>query len=256
MSIGQNPKLEDFEKYLFIVLKAIAYNQNSKTIEIEQQSFIIGPNYVISFQETEGDTFENIRDRIRSAKGKIRKMGADYLVHGLMDSIIDNYFTILSVMGEEIEVIEEQLVKDPEPEVLSQINALKRNLIFLRKSVWPLREVISGMQRNDSKLIKTTTMAYLRDIYDHTIQVIDTIETFRDMASGMVDVYLSSLSNRTNDVMKVLTIIATIFIPLTFITGLYGMNFDFIPELHAFAWGIMIVISAVMLIYFRKRKWI
>lgn len=222
---------------------------------------ILGSDFVISFQEREGDVFNPIRERIRSGKGRIRKMGADYLAYALVDAIVDNYFIILEKLGEKIEDIEEELVTDPSPETLQAIHNLKREMIFLRKSVWPLREVVSGMERGESALLKETTGVYLRDVYDHTIQVIDTIETFRDMLSGMLDIYLSSVSNRMNEVMKVLTIIATIFIPLTFIAGIYGMNFQYIPEL-GWRWGyfavlfVMVIIGIGMVTHFRKKKWL
>jgi len=258
---GQRPKAEDLGDYLFIVLKMIYHDENEDEIMGEQVSLILGQNYVISFQEREGDIFNPIRERIRNGKGRIRKAGADYLAYALIDAIVDHYFVILEKLGEKIESLEEELVTNPIPETLQMIHTLKRNLIFLRKSVWPLREVISGLERGESPLITEPTGIYLRDVYDHTIQVIDTIETFRDMVSGMLDIYLSSLSNRMNEVMKVLTIIATIFIPLTFIVGIYGMNFKFMPELE-WHWGyptaliIMLLLVGFMLLYFRRKKWL
>jgi magnesium transporter len=228
---------------------------------MEQISLILGPNFVFSFQEKEGDVFDPIRERIRNGKGRIRKMGTDYLMYALLDSIVDNYFIILEKLGEKIELLEEKLVTRPTPDTLSTIHQLKREMIFLRKAVWPLREVISGLERNDSSMIKESTRIYLRDVYDHTIQTIDTIETFRDMVSGMLDIYLSSVSNRLNSVMKVLTIIATIFMPLTFLAGIYGMNFKYMPELewrwsYPVIWLIMAGIGFFMLLYFRKKKWL
>jgi len=261
MNTDQRPKIEDFGDYIFIILKMIYYNEKKNEIEIEQVSLILGLNFVISFQEREGDVFNPIRERIRRGKGKMRKSGADYLAYTLIDAIVDNYFVILEGTGEKIEEMEEKLVANPTPNTLQGIHNLKRDMIFLRKSVWPLREVISGLERTESLLIKESTGIYLRDVYDHSIQVIDTIETFRDMISGMLDIYLSSISNKMNEVMKVLTIIATIFIPLTFIAGIYGMNFVYIPELQL-RWGyfaalfIMAVVSIIMLIYFRKKKWL
>jgi len=261
LSTRQRPKAEDYEKYFFIVLKMLHYNDEQQSVESEQVSIVLGNNFVVSFQEIVGDVFDQIRDRIRNAKGRIRKMGPDYLAYSLIDAIVDGYFTILEKLGEKIELLEEQLVVEPTERTLHQIHRLKRELIVLRKSVWPLREVISSLQRTESKLISKVTSIYLRDVYDHTIQVIDTIESFRDMATGMVDIYLSSISNRMNAVMKVLTIIATIFIPLTFIAGVYGMNFKYMPELQ-WRWGygavllVMAVVAVVMLIYFRKKKWL
>ncbi len=261
MNTGQRPKMEDFNNYLFLVLKMLSYDEEENETKTEQVSLILSSNYVISFQESEGDVFDPIRERIRTDRGRIRKMGVDYLAYSLIDAIVDNYFMVLEKIGEKIEDIEDELVKNPTPEVLHTIHRLKRELIFLRKSVWPLREVISRLERWESPLIDKSIDIYLRDVYDHTIQVIDALETFRDMLSGMLDIYLSSVSNRMNEVMKVLTIIATIFIPLTLVAGIYGMNFKYMPELD-WVWGypmvytVMLAVSAVMLVYFRRKKWL
>ena len=261
LNTGQRPKCEDYEKCLFMVLKMLTFNNESNSIQSEQVSLVLGQNFVISFQEAVGDVFEQIRDRIRNAKGRIRKVSADYLAYALIDAIVDNYFLILEKMGEQIESMEEELIAEPSDKIVRKIHALKRELIFLRKSVWPLRELISSLKKTESSLITDTTQPYLRDVYDHTIQVIDTVESFRDMVSGMLDIYLSSISNRMNAVMKVLTIIATIFIPLTFIAGIYGMNFKGMPELE-WKWGypivliVMAVVGISMLIYFKRRKWL
>jgi magnesium transporter len=261
MNTGQRPKLEDFDDYLFIVLKMLHYDEKENETKTEQVSLILSSNYVISFQESEGDVFDPIRERMRTDRGRIRKMGADYLAYSIIDAIVDNYFIVLEKIGEKIEDIEDELVKNPTPEVLQTIHRLKRELIFLRKSVWPLREVISRLERWESPLVHKSIDIYLRDVYDHTIQVIDSLETFRDMLSGMLDIYLSSVSNRMNEVMKVLTVIATIFIPLTLIASIYGMNFKYMPELD-WVWGypmvyvVMIVVSAVMLVYFRRKEWL
>ena len=261
LNTDQRPKMEDYGEYLYIVLRMFNYNDKSSEIESEQISLVLGPNFVFSFQEREGDTFNPIRDRIRNSKGRIRKMGADHLAYTLLDSIIDNYFIILENLGEKIEFLEEEVVTQPGPETLQTIHHLKREMIFLRKGVWPLREVISGLERGESSLIKESTRIYLRDVYDHTIQTIDTIETYRDMVSGMLDIYLSSISNRLNAVMKVLTIIATIFMPLTFLAGIYGMNFKYMPELewrwgYPTVWIAVILIGVSMLIYFKKKGWL
>jgi magnesium transporter len=259
--------MEDFDDYLFVVLKMLYRNENEQETQAEQVSLIIGPQFVITFQEKVGDVFNSVRERIRNGKGRIRKMGPDYLAYALIDSIVDNYFTILEKLGEEIEELEKELVGDPKPQVLQSVNRLKGELLFLRKLIWPLREVISGLQRGESSLIKETTGIYLRDVYDHTIQVIDTIETFRDLASGMFDTYLSSVSNKMNEVMKVLTIIATIFIPLTFVAGIYGMNFNpevsilNMPELnwkygYVMSMGVMVLVALVMVFYFKRKKWL
>jgi magnesium transporter len=261
MNTEQRPKMEDFERYIYIVLKMLDYDEKENETKIEQVSLILGENFVISFQETEGDIFDHIRERIRNGKGRIRKMGADYLGYALLDAIVDKYFIILERLGGQIEDIEEELVSNPKPEILHEIHRLKREMIFLRKSIWPLREVINILERGESSLIQKSTLIYLRDVYDHTIQVIDQVETFRDMVSGMHDTYLSVVSNRMNEVMKVLTIIATIFIPLTFIAGIYGMNFKFMPELewrwaYFVVWSVIVIIAIFMLIYFRRKKWL
>jgi magnesium transporter len=261
LNTDQRPKFEDFDKYVFIVLKMLSYSDEYQAVEAEQISLVLGANFVISFQERVGDVFMQVRDRIRNSKGRVRKMGPDYLVYTLMDAVVDNYFVILEKLGEKIESLEEELVTDPTQKTVRQIHDLKRGMIFLRKSVWPLREVISSLQRTESSLINESTGIFLRDVYDHTIQIIDTIESFRDMVSGMHDIYLSSISNKMSSVMKVLTIIATLFIPLTFIAGVYGMNFRYMPEL-GWRWGyplvglIMLVVAISMLTYFRKKKWV
>ena len=261
LNTDQRPKLEDYGEYLYIVLKMLHHEKNSAIIP-EQISLIVGKNFVFSFQEgIKGDVFSPVRERLRTGKGRIRGMGADYLAYSLIDAIVDNYFTILEEIGESIEDIEEELVTNPRKETLHKIHELKREMIYLRKAVWPVREVISTLERGESPLIKNTTGVYLRDVYDHTIQVIDTIETSRDMLSGMLDIYLSSISNRMNEIMKFLTIIGTIFIPLTFIVGIYGMNFEFMPEIR-WRYGyfavmtFMFAIGIFMLFYFKKKKWL
>jgi magnesium transporter len=262
LNSDQRPKMEDFCDYIYIVLKAFYSNDGqANEIHSEQISIVLGRTFVISFQERETDIFRLVMERIRAGKGRLRRSGADYLAYALIDSIVDNYFTILEQAGERIEVLEESLVKSPSAETLQAIQHLKREMIFLRKSVWPLREAISSLERTGCQLVQESTDVYLKDIYDHTIQVIDTIETFRDMLSGMLDIYLSSISNRMNEIMKVLTIIATIFMPLTFLAGVYGMNFKHMPELewhwgYFFLWGIMLAIAIAMLIYFRRKKWL
>jgi magnesium transporter len=267
VNTDQRPKIEDYDSYLFLVFKMLYRQGGEKEAQSGHLSLIVGPQFVISFQEKEGDVFSPIRERIRRGKGSIRKMGSDYLAYALIDVIVDNYFSVLENMGEEIEELEKELLSNPRTQTLQEINRLKREMLFLRKSVWPLREVINGLQRGESTLIKESTVIFLRDVYDHTIQVMDTIETFRDLTSGMFDIYLSSVSNKMNEVMKVLTIIATIFIPLTFIAGIYGMNFNpevspwNMPELNwAFGYlvaiGIMIITALGMIVYFKRKKWL
>jgi magnesium transporter len=261
LNTGHRPKFEEHDDYLFLVLKMLFMPAGSNEVHTEQVSLIIKDKLVLSFQEQAGDVFDGIRERLRNNRGRIRKRGADYLAYALLDSVIDNYFVILEKIGEEIELLEDELIAAPTPTTLHKIHNLKREMILLRKSVWPLRELISGMQRCESPLIAEGTEIFFKDIYDHTIQVIDTVETFRDILSGMLDLYLSSISNRMNEVMKVLTIMATIFIPLTFIAGIYGMNFDVMPELHwpwgyAAFWVVILIVAGTMLAFFKKKKWL
>jgi magnesium transporter len=261
LNTEQRPKVEIFEDHLFVVLKMLSFDGTKKEISHEQISLIVGNNYVITFQEHEGDVLDPIRERLKNTQGRLRKHGADYLAYTIIDVIVDHYFILLEKLSEKIEFLEENVTTNPDQSLVQHIQVLKRELIYLRKSVWPLREVISELIRDETPLITDYTGPYLRDVYDHTIQVIDTIETFRDMVSGILDIYLSSVSNKMNEVMKVLTIIATIFIPLTFIAGIYGMNFEFMPELkwpwaYPLLWGLMILMFSGMVFYFRKKKWI
>lgn len=258
---SQRPKLEDYDNYFFVVIKMLYFDDVKRETDYEQVSFIIGGDFVISFQEKQGDIFDPIRERLRQNKGRLRKMGADYLAYSLIDAVVDHYFLILEKIGEKIEDLEDELLDEPDTKTLKRLHDLKQEVIFLRKSIWPLREVISGFQRIESSLVKKSTQVYLRDLYDHTIQVIDSVETYRDILSGMLDIYLSSVSNRMNEVMKVLTIIATIFIPLTFIAGIYGMNFKYMPELsikwaYFIVLGVMGFVAAIMLLFFRKKNWL
>ncbi len=258
---GQRPKIEDHDKYIYIVLKMLWFSDDDTDVKAEQVSIILGQDFVLSFQELEGDTFDPVRERLRNLKGKIRFMGADYLAYALMDSIVDNYFIIIERFGEIIGELEDDVIERSEPQTLQNIHDLKKEMIYLRRSVWPLREVISTLERSGSPLLQETTFVFLKDVYDHTIQVADTIETYRDILSGILDVYLSSVSNKMNEVMKTLTIIATIFIPLTFIAGMYGMNFSYMPELswkwgYPAIWVFNILIFISMYIYFRKKKWL
>jgi len=260
LNTEQRPKIEDFEDYIYIVLKMLYYNEKSGEITIEQVSIIFGNNYVVSFQEKELDIYNPIRLRLKNEKSKIRKMGSDFLAYLLLDAIVDNYFNVLEKIGEKIEIVENKLVVNPEPKTLKIIYNLKRDMLFIRKSVWPLREVISSLERGEFSLMRDSTRIYIRDIYDHVIQVIDTVETFRDMLSGMLDIYLSSMSNKLNEIMKILTIISTIFIPITFIASIYGMNFGFMPEIawkwgYLVVWAVIIIIIIMMVIYFKRKKW-
>jgi len=258
----QRPKVEFFDDYIFVVMKMIYRAKKRSDIISEQVSFIIGTNFVISFQENpDEDVFEGIRERIRNNKGRIRKLGSDYLDYALMDAILDNYFIVLEREGDKIEEIEEELISDPTPRTVKRVYNVKRELLYLRKVTWPLRELISMLQKEESKLIRKDTRIYLRDLYDHIIQLLDTIETYREMTTSMLELYISNMSHKMNEIMKVLTIIATIFMPLTFIAGIYGMNFRFMPELEwYFGYPLSLLlmggVSLGMLIYFRRKKWI
>ena len=258
---GQRPKFEDLEAYIYVVLKMLHYDEAADRVAEEQVSLALGPGYVLTFQEeTGGDVFEGIRERLAANKGRGRKAGPDYLFYALLDAIVDNYFLVLERMGDEIEAIEETMLATPSPAALEKLHTVRREALFLRKYVWPLREVISKLLRGDLELIKHETSFYLRDLYDHTIQVMDTVETFRDMLAGMADLYLSNISLKLNESMKVLTIVSTVFIPPTLLAGIWGMNFKNIPELsweygYYCALGVMFVVGAGMLYAFRRKKW-
>ncbi|MBI9085012.1 MAG: magnesium/cobalt transporter CorA [Desulfobacterales bacterium] len=261
VNTGQRPKLEPYETYLYMVLKMLHYHDETGEVKAEQISLILGERFLISFQEVEGDVFTLVRDRIRKGRGRIRRTGCDYLAYALIDAIVDHYFVILEKTGEQMEDLEESLLGEPRSETLQAIHELKREMIFMRKQVWPLRELVNGLAKAESELIQEGTGLFFRDVYDHTVQIIDTIESYRDLLSGMIDLYLSTISNRMNEVMKVLTIIATIFIPITFVAGIYGMNFEIIPELkwrwgYAGFWGVIILITGSMLFFFRRKKWL
>ena len=261
LNTEQRPKVEDYGEDLFIVVKLITYNEKKDEVEAEQISLILRLNAIISFQEKEGDDFAAVKERLRAGKGRLRKMGADYLGYTLLDIVVDRYFVVLEKLGERVEVLEEKLLTDPGTAVLRKIQKLKKEMLLLRKWIWPLREVISSLERGEFPGIQKGTRIYLRDVYDHTIQVMDAVEIYRDMLSGMLDIYLSSLNNRMNAVMKVLTVITTIFMPLTFLAGVYGMNFKHMPELE-WPWGYPLILLAMggvavfMLALFRRKKWL
>jgi len=260
-NFNQRPKIENHANYIFMILKMVYYDEAEKKISTEQMSIVLGSNFVISFQEKEDDAFASVPDRINNAKSRIRQLGSDYLTHVLIDIVVDNYLGVLEKVEEILDETETEVVENPTPKTMNIIHKLEREILFLRKSVWPLRGVLSNLQRIESKFIKKATEIYLNDVYDHTLQVNDTIETFSSMVSGMLDVYLSSVNNRMNEIMKVLTIIATIFIPLTFVTGLYGMNFRYMPEIYwKFGYPlvllIMLGIGLTMLLLFKRNKWI
>jgi len=256
----QRPKLDDYETCLFLVLKMLSVTER-QDIVVEQVSLVFGRNFVLSFQENGTDVFTPVRDRLRGGKGRLRQSGADYLFYALVDAIVDQYFAVVEVLGEKIEELQDLVVSDPKPETLHKIHALKRQLLFLRRAVWPLREAANNLSRSESPFLQESTKVFFRDVYDHVIQIVDTIETLREMVSASLDIYLSSISYRLNAVMKVLTIITTIFMPLTFIVGIYGMNFEHMPELkwewgYPLVLGVMVTIAVTMLGFFKGKKWI
>ncbi len=257
--IDQRPKFEDYEHYVVAIMKMISYTTEVKS---EQLSIILLENTVISFQEPQGgDAFDVIRNRLRASKGRVRKLGADYLAYALMDAVVDYYFTCIEKIGDKIEEIEEEIINDTDKKSLLQLYHLKREMIYLRKQVWPLRDLLNNMVRSETQLINPTSDIYLRDLSDHVTRIIDSVETYRDLLSGIMDIYLSTNANKMNEVMKVLTIMSSIFIPITFIAGVYGMNFDNMPELRTqngyfILWGIMITIIVGLLIYFKRKKWV
>lgn len=261
LNTEQRPKIEDYDDYIYIVVKMLYYNYEAREIITEHQSIVMGSDFVITVGEKAGDVFDSVRERLNNGCGRIRKLKADYLAYSLLDAIVDNYFIVLEKLGDSIEEVEEFLVSNPGQNELHMINDLKRSMLYMHKYVWPLREVAGLLERGESELVADSTKFYLRDIYDHVIQVMDTTETYRDILSGMLDIYLSSISNKMNEIMKVLTIISTIFIPLTFLAGIYGMNFKVMPEL---GWKlgypalllVMLLTAIAMLHYFRKKKWL
>lgn len=258
---NQRPKHEIFEHYIYIVLQMLERGAEANRISSEQVSLILTQKTLISFQESVGDVFEPVRDRLNKGRGRIRSSPGDYLAYALIDAIVDHYFVILESIGTHIEELEEETIEDPKTDVLEHIHEMKREVIYLRKQVWPLREVIAGLSRQETPLITDSTALFLRDVYDHTIQVIETIESYRDLLSSLIDLYLSNVSNRMNEVMKMLTLIATIFIPITFIAGVYGMNFKYMPELewrwaYGAVWGVMLAIAVGLVVFFKKRRWL
>ena len=261
MNTGQRTKSEEYDDNTLIIAKMLYYLGDEEKIIDEQISIIFGRGYVITFQESEEDAFGPIRERIKKGSGTIRKAGADYLVYSMIDTIVDGYFSILEQIALKLEYIEEDLITNPQTEDLQAIHNLKTETTMVQKSIWPLRDILGRFEKGESKYIDKSTLLFIRDVYDHALQVIDTTQTFRDMLTGMIEIYMSSLSNKMNEVMKVLTIIATIFIPLSFITGVYGMNFKNMPEIawrwgYAAVWGVIIISALGMLLIFWRKKWL
>lgn len=257
----QRPKVEEYPNHLFVVLRMLQWDQGETSLRDEQVSLVIGENYVISFQERPGDVFGPVRERLRSGRGNIRTRGPDYMAYALMDAVVDHYFGILERIGDEVEKLEDVALTAPDTSVTRHLHHLKRQTALARKSVWPLREVLAAIYRGEHPLVSEGTRLFVRDVHDHAVQIIDTLETLRDVAAGVRDLHMSAVSNRMNEIMKVLTIMASLFIPLSFLAGVYGMNFDVMPELH-YRWGypallvLMLAVTIGMLTYFRRKGWL
>lgn len=257
----QRPKVEFFDTYIYVTLKMLTYDVSASQLKNEQVSLVWGKGWLLSFQEHPGDVFEPVRNRLRNGQGRIRGWGADYLAYALIDTLIDHYFVVLEQISERTETVEEQLLEELEGSLQQDINTMRRSLIGMRRHVWPVRELVSQLERSETPLITKQTRLFLRDAYDHAVQTIDLVESLRDVLSGLMDLFMTTLSNRMNEVMKVLTVMGSIFIPLTFIAGIYGMNFANMPELQ-WPWGypvlmgVMVVMAAGLLLYFKRKNWI
>ncbi|MGD8825432.1 MAG: magnesium/cobalt transporter CorA [Myxococcales bacterium] len=261
LNTGQRPKLDEFEDTFFVVVKMLRYDDDSDIVIAEQLSIVVGPSFVLTFQEQPGDVFEPVRERLRNGKGRIRGWGSDYLAYALLDSVVDSYIYIIEKIGEEVEELESEVLESVDPELIGEIGRLKREMSFLRKAVRPAREAILKLSKLDSDLIREATAPFLKDLVDISSQAAEAIETYREMLSDELNIYNSSMSHRMNDIMKVLTIFAAIFIPLTFIAGIYGTNFEYLPELHFrygyfVLWGVLITVAGSMLYYFKKKGWL
>lgn len=260
LNTSQRPKIEEYTDYLHLVIKMFNISTHEISIEDEQLTFILKGNILITFQEKASETFKNVKKHLKENMGLIRKRGTDYLLYSLLDTIVDHYFQVTEYFGEKLEAIETSLLEKPDKTILNMLHYVRRETLNLRRSVYPLREIISRFEKIDEPVIKKDLKIYIRDLYDHTIQVIDTIEILREMTFGLLDLYINSESNKLNEIMKLLTIMASIFIPLTFLAGIYGMNFDNMPELHFkygyfLLWGIMLLIFTGMIIFFKRKKW-
>lgn len=261
LNTGERIKIEDYGNYLFIVLKLLLYDKNTNELESRQLSLVFKGNTIISFLEADTHIFDNVIARIKPENTNMRRLGADYLLYALIDAIVDSFSVTLEKLGDKIDSVEDRLVENPEKEILKEIYALKREILFMRNSSWPSRSVMDSLLHLCSSYFTPNTEIYLRDVYDHIMRINDTTEIYRDMLSNMLDTYLSSISNKTNETMKVLTIISVIFIPITCLAGIYGMNFRYMPELnmpwgYAMFWIISVVITILMIRYFKKKNWI
>ncbi len=260
LNTRQRPKIDDYGTYVFVVMKMLYMNPERTLTEREQVSLLLGENYIISFQERPGDVFSLVRERLRAGRGRIRSRKADYLAYALIDALVDHYFAVLDEFSDRIEELDTKVIEEPTPAVLQEVYLLKREIVHVRRNIAPLREVLSSLHKGDPKLVSQATEKFFADVYDHVLQVVESIDANREILSGLIDLYLSSASNRTNDIMKVLTIMAAIFIPITFIAGVYGMNFEVIPELkwkygYFYVWSVMLGLVLAMLLYFKKKKW-
>ena len=271
---GQRPKLEVYDDHIYVVLNMLTLADDDSPaaardstdadlprLRTEQVSLIVGDEWLLSFQEDPGDVFNPVRERIRGGRGRIRKRGADYLAYALVDVIIDHYFVVLEHLGNRIETLEDEVLADPTQDTQEKINAVRRDLVTIRRLTWPVREILSQIDRLDSPIWDDETRPFVRDAYDHAVQVLDLVESLRDVVGGLTDLFMTSLSHRMNEIMKVLTIIGTIFIPLTFVAGIYGMNFDYMPELRVWwmypvVWALMIATAGSLLVFFRKKDWL
>lgn len=261
LNTEHRPKQESFENYLYIVVKMLYRDETTPNVNSEQISFVVGDRYLLSFQEKEGDVFEAVRDRIRRGRGRIRSSGSDYLAYALLDAVVDHYFLLLEQTGDATEALEEELLQEPDVGMLERLHELKRDMIYMRKQVWPMRELVDSLKKDPVPPFREETLVFLADVYDHTVQVADAIQSYRDLLAGLVDLYLSMTSHKMNEVMKLLTIVATIFIPVTFVVGVYGMNFSFMPELqwrygYLAVWVVMGIVVAGLILFFKKKKWI
>ena len=261
LNTKHRPKIEVFDNHVFLTLKMLGIGEDQKLLISEQISFVLGKGWLLSFQEKEGDIFDGLRLRLQENKGNFRQKDTDYLFYRLIDTVVDNYFFIIEHLGEVIENLEEEVIQSPTPESLNEIHEIKKQLVKIRRVTFPLREAVSNLQKDAAGFINPATIHYLRDVYEHVIQINDTIETQRDMVASIMELYLTSVSNKTNQVMQLLTIISTIFIPLTFIAGIYGMNFENMPEIHwkygyIVVWILMVIIVLFMLRFFKRKKWL
>ncbi len=260
VNVPQRPKADEYDNHLLLILKMVL-GWHEGAVDSEQVSIVVGSNYVITFQEKYGDVFDPVRKRIRTGKGIIRKHGPDYLAYAIADTIIDGYYPMLEKIGEQLEGLEDSVVTNPKPELLRQLNRIKNQLVNLRRGIWPQREAMNSLVRGDHAAITTDVQIYFRDTYDHCVQTSEVAEMYREMVTGLMNTYLSSISNRMNEVMKVLTIMASIFIPLTFVAGVYGMNFEHMPELHfkwayPLVWAVMLSLSSGMFVFFWRKGWL